>query len=379
MMTDNSREKVAYFKTVKVGKGSLFCQDLTELIFYIGENADAMKWISEALGVGYSSTVDFRQAESFIPELERRKVALTAIVIDLPYDTNGLRAFLGFLERLSYRSVPVVYLSTSLTEQDKPALVKACLVDDIFHPTRDIFTIKERIAFITRVKQSLLAGTKRVTVDRRSSGITDTGILKRFFDIVASSVLILALSPVFLIIALLIKFDSSGPVFHNSYRTGRGFRVFKYFGFRTMKVGADRMISPISKHHQPVGNKGRLFSWLCSDHRVTRVGKFLRRTGLDELPQLFNVLKGDMSIIGNRPLPLNEASSLTTNEHAERFVAPAGITGLWQVRRKMSDARSQDEMIMYDVAYAKECSLMLDLRIILQTGKLLIRRIMTIN
>jgi lipopolysaccharide/colanic/teichoic acid biosynthesis glycosyltransferase len=374
MITDNSKEKFVYYKSGRLGKESFSSRDLADIILYIGENGDAVRRISEALGVGFSSTVAFRQAESFTPELERRKVKLTAVMIDLPYDAKGLKAFLRFLEMSVYSSVPVVYLSSGLTEGDKSELAKACLVDDIIHPTRDIFTIRERIAFIGKVKQSLLNGKNIVKVDRKSSGISDTGILKRIFDIVVSSLSILLLSPILLVIALLIKLDSSGPVFYNSYRTGRGFRVFKYFRFRTMKVGADRMVSPISRHHQPMGVIGKLFFNPWSDHRFTLVGKLLRRTGLDELPQLFNVLRGDMSIVGNRPLPLDEASSLTTNEHAERFVAPAGITGLWQVKKKNVDARSHEEMIKYDVAYAKGYNFMLDVSIILQSGKLLLRR-----
>ncbi|RMD71075.1 MAG: sugar transferase, partial [Bacteroidetes bacterium] len=112
---------------------------------------------------------------------------------------------------------------------------------------------------------------------------------------------------------------------------------------------------------------GPTFLKLHRDPRVTRVGRLLRKTSLDELPQLFNVLKGDMSIVGNRPLPLYEAQMLTTDEWAERFLAPAGLTGLWQVRKKFEKHMSSQERIRLDARYARECSFLADLKIMLQT------------
>jgi lipopolysaccharide/colanic/teichoic acid biosynthesis glycosyltransferase len=113
------------------------------------------------------------------------------------------------------------------------------------------------------------------------------------------------------------------------------------------------------------------FLKIINDPRITRVGKFLRKTSLDELPQLFNVLKGDMSLVGNRPLPLYEASTLTTNEYIPRFMAPAGITGLWQVTKRGYEAMSANERINLDILYAKKRSFLLDLKILMLTPKAL--------
>jgi lipopolysaccharide/colanic/teichoic acid biosynthesis glycosyltransferase len=140
-----------------------------------------------------------------------------------------------------------------------------------------------------------------------------------------------------------------------------------------MKVGADRMVTSLSHMNQYHGKEAPVFFKVNNDPRVTRVGAFLRNTSLDELPQLLNVLKGDMSLVGNRPLPLYEACSLTTNEWADRFLAPAGITGLWQVRKRGQADMSVEERIGLDIDYAKRYNLMMDLKIILQTPKVLIQ------
>jgi lipopolysaccharide/colanic/teichoic acid biosynthesis glycosyltransferase len=133
------------------------------------------------------------------------------------------------------------------------------------------------------------------------------------------------------------------------------------------------MVTSLSHLNQYNGKEAQVFFKVNNDPRVTPIGQFLRNTSLDELPQLFNVLRGDMSMVGNRPLPLYEASSLTTNEWAERFVAPAGITGLWQVRKRGRADMSVEERIGLDIDYAKRYNMMMDLRIILQTPKVLIQ------
>jgi lipopolysaccharide/colanic/teichoic acid biosynthesis glycosyltransferase len=226
------------------------------------------------------------------------------------------------------------------------------------------------------IKAALLKGRGSVTVEHNFSLYDGTGsVVKRVFDILISSLAILAISPLFLLIAVLIKLDSSGPIFYNSYRAGRGYRVFKFFKFRTMKVGADRMVTSLSHMNQYQGKDAPVFFKVNNDPRVTGIGAFLRNTSLDELPQLFNVLKGDMSLVGNRPLPLYEASSLTTNEWAERFVAPAGITGLWQVKKRGQADMSVEDRINLDIDYAKRSNMIMDLKIILQTPKVLIQDI----
>jgi len=199
---------------------------------------------------------------------------------------------------------------------------------------------------------------------------------KRLMDILISLVALAILSPVLLVIAIIIEIDSRGPVFYISYRAGSRYRIFKFFKFRTMVVEADSKITNLMSQNQYNGNSvgAPVFFKISNDPRVTSFGRFLRNTSLDELPQLFNVLKGDMSLVGNRPLPLYEAKMLTTDRHAERFNAPAGITGLWQISKRGQKDMSEEERIALDINYARHNSFVNDFQIILRTPKALMQK-----
>ena len=177
--------------------------------------------------------------------------------------------------------------------------------------------------------------------------------MKRFLDVLLSLLAIIFLSPLMLIICLIIICDDGLPVVFRQNRVGKGDELFKIKKFRTMKNGAPNLSTADFEQ---------------SDEFITRSGKFLRRTSLDELPQLFNVLKGDMSIVGNRPLPLYEAELLTSDAYIERFMAPAGLTGLWQVEKRGGAGKmSAEERKQLDIKYAKEFSFWLDMKILCKT------------
>ena len=188
---------------------------------------------------------------------------------------------------------------------------------------------------------------------------------KRLFDITVAGGLLLVLSPILLLIALLIKLESKGPIFYISQRAGSGYDIFNFYKFRSMRKGAEKELKDLAED----GNQYQdsVFIKIENDPRITRVGKFIRNTSMDELPQLLNVLKGDMSIVGNRPLPLYEAEMLTTDQHAGRFLAPAGITGLWQVTKRGGNDMSISERIALDIEYAQKYSVLYDFQIILKT------------
>lgn len=263
-----------------------------------------------------------------------------------------------------------------------------------------------------RSKQLTFPASANLTQPARLVAIPTS---KRLFDVVVSASALLCLLPLFLVVALLIKLESEGPVLYYSYRIGTGYRKFRFWKFRSMRPDADQLLASMKDlnqyqatasvghsgeetglcadclaGHTPCQDKlidqyGRLicekqrqqtkraegeaaFIKIANDPRITRIGLFIRNTSIDELPQLFNVLRGDMSLVGNRPLPLYEAEKLTTDEFAARFLAPAGITGLWQVcKRGKGGEMSAEERKALDVEYARNYSLKLDIRILLMT------------
>lgn len=238
--------------------------------------------------------------------------------------------------------------------------------------------------------------------------------VKRALDLLIAVPALILLAPVLAGIAVLIRLDSPGPVFYTAKRAGEDYRVFPVFKFRTMYTDADERLAalrhlnaygdgsaapepsvptvPLSMQtytqyaaettvlvrdreivpeqayrQQRASDTESVFVKLKNDPRITRVGRFLRNTSLDELPQLFNVVRGDMSLVGNRPLPLYEADQLTRDGHVERFLAPAGLTGLWQVTKRGGRELSPEERIALDAEYARTYSLWLDLTLLVRT------------
>lgn len=177
-----------------------------------------------------------------------------------------------------------------------------------------------------------------------------------------------------LLIAMIIKLESRGPVFYISKRAGRGYRIFNFYKFRTMRLDAESQKDAVKHRNEYNEDQGCVFFKITNDPRATRFGRFLRNSSLDELPQFFNVLLGDMSIVGNRPLPLYEAAMLTTDEWSKRFMAPAGITGLWQIRKKDRHCMSVEERIKLDITYAQKQNFLFDLWIIAHTPPALIQK-----
>jgi lipopolysaccharide/colanic/teichoic acid biosynthesis glycosyltransferase len=184
--------------------------------------------------------------------------------------------------------------------------------------------------------------------------------LKRVIDIGFSLGACLLLSPVFALIALLIKLDSRGPIIFAARRVGLGGRVFRMYKFRSMVPNAVEMLPRLEHLNQG----GKYMIKIPNDPRVTRVGRILRRFSLDELPQLVNVLKGDMSLVGPRPQAPDEVA-LYKGEEKLRLTVPAGLTGLWQVTAR--DDPRFDLLVSLDLEYVRNWSLWLDLKIIAKT------------
>ena len=185
-------------------------------------------------------------------------------------------------------------------------------------------------------------------------------ILKRSFDIIASVIGLIALSPIFLAVAIAIKWDDGGPVFYDQIRVGKNGRKFKMYKFRSMRVNAENEMEKLQEHSEV---DGAMFK-MKNDPRVTRVGKFIRKTSIDEFPQLLNVLLGQMSIVGPRPPLPREVADYTQYDKQRLYVKP-GCTGLWQVTARNSVGFQ--EMVNIDLDYIQRRSIWLDLKIIFKT------------
>jgi len=193
--------------------------------------------------------------------------------------------------------------------------------------------------------------------------------IKRAVDVLGATLGLIVLAPLFAALGAIIKLDSPGPVIFKHRRIGTGGRPFLMLKFRTMVDGADAL-RPSLAHLNRTGDP-RLFK-IPNDPRVSRVGRWLRRWSLDELPQLWNVLTGEMSLVGPRPFPESDFMEYQVH-HFARLGAKPGITGLWQVSGR-SDIVAFEEVVALDTKYVREWSVLLDLRILLQTVPVVIRR-----
>lgn len=333
---------------------------------YIGNESNSLQLLSENFNSGIHAA-NYEIAKSLFSSGKADHTDV--IIIDLPYHQKELQEFHYFLKNRGFNSTPIIYNNCHLKHLD--AFNQDNIIDDSIDLCSWQYDFTSKISFLKKSKEYSSSASTTPPLSIRP----EKSIFKRIFDIVFATLLIILLLPVYILIALAIKIESKGPVFYNSNRAGRGFRIFKFYKFRTMIVNADKKIEALAHLNQYTDNSsGAKFFKIPNDPRITRVGKFLRNTSLDELPQLFNVLKGDMSLVGNRPLPLYEAATLTTNEFVERFMAPAGITGLWQIKKRGKSSMSTEERISLDISYVKKSNLLYDLWIMANTPKALIQK-----
>jgi exopolysaccharide biosynthesis polyprenyl glycosylphosphotransferase len=185
--------------------------------------------------------------------------------------------------------------------------------------------------------------------------------IKRGFDVAAASLLLLVLLPVMLCVAIAVKCSSTGPIFFLQDRIGLNKRRFKIWKFRTMVPDAEGLMATLESRNEA---QGPVFK-MKNDPRVTRVGRWLRRASLDEVPQLFNVLRGDMSLVGPRPLPVRDYEGFNKDWQRRRFSIKPGITCLWQVNGR--SGISFDQWMLLDLKYLDEWSLWLDFKILAKT------------
>jgi len=309
-------------------------------------------------------------------------------------------------------------------EKDDELLKKAFAakgtIDDLYFPPIKTDQIYTRILSLKEYYSEII--DKKIT--KKEKYEYRIPFLKRTFDIIVSSIAILLISPILIIVAIAIRLESKGPIVYKSKRVGTGYKIFNFLKFRSMYTGADAKLAELKHLNQYANNKNEndeninienncpdcaklpegqycspllyikgqkicesyyfklkkekgdsAFIKISNDPRITKVGNFIRNTSIDELPQLINVLKGDMSIVGNRPLPMYEAELLTSDDWSLRFMGPAGITGLWQVElRGKKGVMSEEERKMLDNQYAKNYSFWGDIKLILRTIPALLQK-----
>lgn len=323
------------------------------------------------------------EASLFIREMRERS--------SLGYRVIGVVDTKSIDGQLTYEDVPVIGTLESLPEVIRDSGANEVIIADADVNADRLFEVMircgRRRGVEFRIAPSLFNCLPRKTeIDQigvlpmirlfREPLSSGARILKRAFDLIVSALAVVLLFPLWLLIALLIKLDSKGPVFYTQERVGMDGRLFLLYKFRTMKAGAD---SDLHREYQKafiagraeanLGDDSKPTYKLLSDPRITRIGKFLRRTSLDEVPQLLNVLLGDMSVVGPRP-PIPYEVEAYELWHRKRLDMKPGVTGLWQVSGR--NRLPFEEMVRLDLFYIENWSLLLDLKIILRTGFVMI-------
>lgn len=378
-----------------------------EYIFW-GHNIPLAAHLRETLQCKIIECITFQQIKSCLSSIEYIDFCVFMERSDMATDIPTIAQ----LHKL-YPTLYIILISETLSKEEKIPYLRAgtdCMIskntskDDLLKLFSVIIDFKEK---------------EKARKDNQISSLTEfrLPLWKRTFDILASGSAILCLSPILILTALAIRTESNGKIVYKSKRVGSNYKIFDFYKFRSMYSDADKRLaeyqhlnqytksiaeeefkdsssaaeisqqSSSSGHEQDIllfsdnlstsennylktkrTERSNAFFKLENDPRITRVGHFIRKYSIDELPQLFNILKGDMSVVGNRPLPLYEAELLTSDEYVQRFMAPAGLTGLWQVEKRGSAGKmSAEERKQLDIKYAKDFSFHMDMMIIIRT------------
>jgi lipopolysaccharide/colanic/teichoic acid biosynthesis glycosyltransferase len=343
--------------------------------YYVGINQSNITKFVNIYNRGYASG---NLNEAMTEILKKEHIKPEVICCESSFGFEAINQWADLLsknERLS--KVPLIIDADSTTTVENYHFMRNKMVDDILHLEEwDECNLNTKIRFLQKFKTRSreLEDHKKIADVISSVPKSMDSFLKRAFNFLISLAALMLLSPLFILIALAIRIESKGNIFYISKRAGKGYRIFNFYKFRTMFPDADKSRTQyVHLNLYPLSELTRFFK-VENDPRITRVGRFLRNTSLDELPQLFNVLLGDMSLVGNRPLPLYEAENLTTDTLAKRFMAPAGMTGLWQVKKRGNPVMSEDERIGLDLNYAEKSNLLMDMWIMARTPQALIQK-----
>ena len=332
-------------------------------LLYSGEilKSDVLPALDASFIVHSESNID--NCESYLKE--QSLFDLPDVIVMEVDDKEKCFGFITNIKKDPLLKGLVIILLSERQDNDIRQTAMRYKVNDLYIAPIPIDDLCERIIFLVKFKliKPQLSDLSKIDVTYKIP------IYKRAFDIAASGSVLLVLSPFFLVVAAIIAVESKGPVIFKSKRVGTGYHIFDFYKFRSMRNNASKeldSLSDLNQYDKAEGGK-TTFVKLKNDPRITRFGSFIRKYSIDEMPQLFNVFKGDMSLVGNRPLPLYEAETLTSNEWTMRFLGPAGLTGLWQVSRRGKADMSERERKKLDNFYAQNYSFWLDVKIIMST------------
>ena len=376
-------------------------------ILYIGKNQEYLSRFGQIEGINmiyaknYQEAIDICSAETKTSKYNLVLYEQGSINEDITNITKFRKKF--------YQGY-VVLVTNGLSKEESMSYLK-CGINDTIQPDITTEDLINKIALIKKRQELLYANDRKKKKEVKHFVLP---VWKRTFDIIFASIALIVLSPLFIIIAIAIRLESKGSIIYKSKRVGTNYTIFDFLKFRSMFIDADKSLKEYSSQNQykddkeneshaqgitqedlgnlMIGDNGVMlisddfvipetefsnlrnseqsnaFVKIEKDPRVTKVGRILRKFSLDELPQLFNILKGDMSVVGNRPLPLYEAELLTNDDSIDRFMAPAGLTGLWQVEKRGDSGKlSAQERKELDLRYGKEFSFWYDIKIIFKT------------
>ena len=391
-------------------------------LVYLGNNSETQERLKYIPGRLVQFTANYKECTSACAPHVRNEHFI--LFYEQSVQTEDITAITYIKKKC--KNVYVILLTHDLTVDDRNMYQK-CGINDTISANSSITELNKKIQFISDREMMLFddAPSKHRILRFKIP------LWKRLFDIVFSLLGIIILSPVFIITAIAIRLESKGPVIFKSKRVGTNYTVFNFLKFRSMYSDAEQRLKEVAKEAgnqyaekeeaeekdrqsvitAPLGDEAEMmmmdmgmesdmmisddevmlvgddfvvaesdfnkekevennnaFVKIENDPRVTKVGKFIRKYSIDELPQLFNILKGDMSIVGNRPLPLYEAEKLTVDSSIDRFMAPAGLTGLWQVEeRGKGGMMSAEERKQLDIIYGQTYCFTMDMKIIFRT------------
>lgn len=339
---------------------------------YMG--TDSTDWILGELPQEFFINKHYK-LEDLQEYLDNQSILTLPDVILIEADAEG--ECFRFIEKIKknilYRELIVVLIASKKDKTLKSSALKL-KVHDFYCMPFAIEHLVERLHFLVKFKLI----KPQLSVLEKSDITYKLPKMKRIFDIFVSSICLIILAPILILTAVIILLDSKGGVIYKSKRVGTGYNIFDFYKFRSMRVGADSQLEKLSElnlykngqdrdEENNISESRSAFVKLANDPRITRFGSFIRKTSIDELPQLFNVLKGDMSLVGNRPLPLYEAELLTSNDWSQRFMGPAGLTGLWQIKSRGKRDISERERKKFDNFYASNYSFWFDFEILIKT------------